>query len=339
MESPRNNIDDSLLAKYLDGSTTEQENAEVESWIAESSENRQLFDQFKEIWFKSQAAKYNPAINFDKKAAFRNVLDRINEGSDSEEQNQKLGKTFTLPSWFARVAAILIIGVCVYLIYQNFQPSDSEVLLTATNENTEIVLPDSSIINLNAGSQIKYSGDFTENRSLSLSGEAFFEVEKVKNQTFVVEANGLEVKVLGTSFYVIAHENDIFIEVGVKTGTVEVVQKSGKKSVVLEANEMAKYNKATQSFSLTEKYNNNKLFWKTAVLEFNGQPLDQVLSSLEKAYGKEIIFQQSELENCHFTGRFKNASLEEIIAQLQLSFNIEATMGEKVIISGKACEE
>jgi len=339
MESSKNDIEDSILAKYLDGSATEQESAAVESWIAERSENQQVFDHFKQIWTQSQAVAFNGEISFDKKAAFGNVLTRIEKGAGNGEQRQKPGKLIKLPSFFVRVAAVLAIGIATYFVVRNYLPSNSEVLLTATNESMEILLPDSSIINLNIEGEIKYSKNFTEDRKISLTGEAFFEVKKQKNKSFIVRADDLEVKVLGTSFYIIALENDSLIEVGVKTGTVQVTQISGKESVALKANEMAVYHKATQSFSQSKEYNNNKLFWKTAVLEFNEQPLYQVLSTLGAVYDKEIIFQQSELENCNFTGRFKNASLEEILEQLQHSFDIQVTMSEQVIITGKACEE
>ncbi len=339
MESSKNNIADSILAKYLDGSATEQESAEVESWIAERSENQQVFDHFRQIWLQSQAVAFNAEIRFDKKAAFRQVLNRIEQDAGSGEQPQKPRKLITFPSFFVRVAAVLAIGIGTYFVVRNFLPSNSEVLLTATNESIEILLPDSSIINLNAEGEIKYDENFTADRKISLTGEAFFEVKKQNNQSFIVRADDLEVKVLGTSFYIIAFEKDSLIEVGVKTGTVQVTPISGKKSVILKANEMAVYNKATHSFSQSEEYSNNKLFWKTAVLEFNEQPLHEVLSTLGEVYDKEIIFRQSELENCNFTGRFKNASLEEILGQLQLSFDIKVTMSEQVIITGKACAE
>jgi len=339
MEIRRNNIDDSLLAKYLDGSTTESESIAVESWLAESSENRKEFDDFKNIWFKSQGTEFDPEVSFDKGAAFKKVLSRIENDSEIETSIQKPTKTFTLYTFFARVAAVLVIGIASYFVYQNFWSTGKELLVTATNESMEIVMPDSSVINLDSRSEIKYAENFKENRKISLTGEAFFEVKKQNNESFVVLANDIEVKVLGTSFYVRSFENDSLIEVGVKTGRVAVAQKSGKQSIILNANETIQYNKNTRSFSQLEEYNSNKLFWKTAVLEFNEQPLDQVISTLGQVYNTEIVFQKSELEKCKFTGRFKKVSLEEILNQLQYSFNIEVTTGEKVIITGKACDE
>lgn len=339
MEIPGNNIDDSLLAKYLDGSTTGSESNEVESWLAENSENRKVFEDFKNIWFKSQGVEFNAELSFDKSAALKNVLSRIESDSKTERPNQKPGKVFKLSTFFVRVAAVLVIGIATYFVYQNFQSSNPEVLFSATDDTMEILLPDSSVINLDKTGEVKYAENFAKNRTLSLSGEAFFDVKNQNNNSFIVEANDIEVKVLGTSFYVRAYENDSMVEVGVKTGRVEVAQKSGNESIILNANETVRYNKNKRSFSQPEVYDNNNLFWKTAVLEFNEQPLDQVISTLGQVYQTEIDYQKSDLENCNFTGRFKNASLEEILNQLQYSFNIEVTKSEKIIITGKACDE
>ncbi len=339
MEGPRNNIDDSLLARYLDGSTTDQESAMVEAWINNSTENQRFFDQFIKIWEKSKEVAYTPDIKFNKKAAFENVLSRIEEGTPNKKEGSKSGKVIALNSWFTRVAAILIIGIGIYIMYQFLMPSDSTILMTAENEHALIVLPDNSTINLNRGGKIKYAENFKDNRKVSLNGEAFFEVESQKESPFIIELSELEVMVIGTSFYITALENEDFIEVGVKTGIVEVKKTSNSNKITLTKSESIIYIKSSESFERPKKLDENKLFWKTSVLEFNNQPLNQVLSTLEKAYGKNIIFQNSEMENCYFTGRFKSAELEEIINQLALSFNFETTLGDEIIISGKACEE
>lgn len=339
MQNPINNIDDSLIAKYLEGSTSDQESAVVESWIAKSSENKQVFNQYKTIWLRSQAMTFDPEISFDVKTAFKHVLNKIEHDPENEKTLQKSKKSLSLPAFFVRAAAVLLIGIVTYFVYQNISSSGTDVLFADTDDSSEFVMADSSIINLNAGGEIKYAKNFLGDRKLSLSGEAFFEVKKQNDQAFIVQAFDLDVKVLGTSFYIIALENDSLIEVGVKTGSVQVAQNSGQKSVVLKENEVVKYNKNTHSFSTTESFDKNALFWLTGLLEFNEQPLDQVLYTLQKVYDTEFVFRKSALENCSFTGRFQSASLEEILEQLQFSFNIEITINENVVITGNACEE
>ena len=78
---------------------------------------------------------------------------------------------------------------------------------------SEIVLPDSSRVWLNAGSRIKYTTTFNQNnRMLYLEGEGYFRVAKNKQLPFVVDAYGFEVKAIGTEFNVKAYKEDAIIE-------------------------------------------------------------------------------------------------------------------------------
>jgi transmembrane sensor len=349
MNNLNNNIDDVLLAKYLDGSTSDEENTAVENWIELSKENKDVFNQFKTIWFQSQGLGVNTKLSFDKEKAFKNVLTRIDE---EETVNQKTikpkNKIVKLTTNLARIAAVLIIGVSIYFIYQNYYSSEKDELLTDANTEQEfissdssfIILPENSLINLNVGSEIKYAKNFTENRKVLLTGEAFFEVKKLEGKSFIVQSGDLQVKVLGTSFYINPQTNDSIIEVGVVTGKVEVRQNTHQKSVLLEANKKVRYNLKTKSFYQTELLDLNAIFWKTSVLEFNEKPLDQVLNALAINFKAQIDFQKDEFTNCIFTGRFQDATLTEILDQLQFNFGIKVTRNEvgRVSIKGKRCD-
>lgn len=65
-----------------------------------------------------------------------------------------------------------------------------------------IYLPDSTRIELSPESQLAYASNFKENRSLTLSGEAFFKVTKDPKHPFSVQCNDSKTTVLGTSFTV-----------------------------------------------------------------------------------------------------------------------------------------
>lgn len=345
----QNNIDDALLAKYLDGSTSDKENAEIELWIGLSVENKLVFEEFEKIWIQSQGLSINNELSFDKKEAFKNVLNRIN--LDANEVGQKLrNKTIKLTSYLVRIAAVFIIGVSFYFIYQYFNSNSdfNKGLISNTDAENEyinsdssfILLPDQSSINLNEGATVKYAKNFTENRTVFLEGEAFFEVTKLEGKPFIVYANDIEVKVLGTSFYVSSSLKDSIIEVSVTTGKVQVKQKSNNQLVQLKANEKVNFNIKTQSFQEIQSLDLNELFWKTGELKFNEESLDKVLHLLSKVYKTQIIFDQTEMRNCVFTGRFENSSLNEILEQLKLNFDIiiHQDAAGNINITGNGCE-
>lgn len=78
---------------------------------------------------------------------------------------------------------------------------------------TQLVLPDSSVVWLNAGSKVRYSTRFSkDNRYLELEGEGYFKVNKNKELPFLLDVFGFEVKAIGAEFNVKAYPNDAKIE-------------------------------------------------------------------------------------------------------------------------------
>ena len=125
------------------------------------------------------------------------------------------------------VALGLALIFALPIAYDSFT---TETFITQKTNFQTIQLPDGSTISLNAESQIKYKKDFNTNyRSLTLSGEAYFDVQK-GNTPFTINTNHGQVTVLGTSFNVRSRENGF--EVGVNEGIVKV--SNDAKSVILQ---------------------------------------------------------------------------------------------------------
>jgi ferric-dicitrate binding protein FerR (iron transport regulator) len=93
------------------------------------------------------------------------------------------------------------------LIYNNRTTTKKLTYNTLTvpyGKRFDLVLSDSTRILLNAGTSIKYPVKFIKgkDREIHLTGEAFFEVAKDAGHPFIVNANGLNIRVLGTKFNV-----------------------------------------------------------------------------------------------------------------------------------------
>src|SRR5690606_12320940 len=155
-----NHIDENLIAKYLDGSTSAQENNDIELWLEESEENKQLFEEIKSLWLKSQNIYINETVRFDKVAAWNKV-----KPSENLQPQRSLWNF-----WMPRVAATLIVILLGFVAYLYLQENPKPQQFVATEENKELTLPDGSVVSLQAGSGIKYFDDFAEYRNLELSG-------------------------------------------------------------------------------------------------------------------------------------------------------------------------
>ena len=105
--------------------------------------------------------------------------------------------------------------------------SEKEVLvfntLTVPNgKKFQIELSDGTLVHINSGSSLRYPVNFLSDgpREVFLTGEAYFDVAKNVSNSFVVNVNELDVKVLGTQFNVSAYGEDEFIDVVLVEGAV-----------------------------------------------------------------------------------------------------------------------
>ena len=204
------------------------------------------------------------------------------------------------------LAAAVIIVVSTLGVMRFYTTSISAV----NGEHLAYTLPDDSIIRLNAGSSISYAPYWWMfDRSVSLEGEAFFEVEK--GSKFVVESALGYTEVLGTSFNIYAR--DTTYQVFCTTGKVGVHSTYSDASVVLSPNEkVALKNKVlTKETEVEEKAS---MGWINDQFYFNNVNFVRVLEELERQYDVTIDFDRKLIGEKKYTGLFgKEKSIQSIL--------------------------
>jgi len=256
--------------------------------------------------------------------AFQSVKDKIDR-----KQSFFDNKIIT---WITRVAAILVIPLLVYNIW-NFTLSDSEPEL-AENEftiqeisspigmKTHVVLPDGTDMWLNAGSKISYKIPFVGKvRKVKLTGEAFLKVKKNPDSPFLLCAGIAHVKVLGTQFNVKAYPEDDNVEVALIEGSVRFsFNKQGKKVYTkLKPNEILTLDKNSKRVFVKKE----KLFkytaWSQNILVFDETPITEVAKTLERWYGVKVVIKDEEIKKYKFNTVFENEPLSRVLELLELT--------------------
>jgi ferric-dicitrate binding protein FerR (iron transport regulator) len=263
--------------------------------------------------------------------------------------------------WAAAASVILLVGIGFWLnknrwvkpasIYTQLTANSSKPVKEVINTSKSILpvnMPDGSEVKLRPNSRLSYNKSFNgELREVYLSGEAFFEVKKNAKIPFVVYANGLVTKVLGTSFLIRAYEQDKQVSVNVKTGKVSVyAQQSNQttdpetKGIVLTPNQQVIYSKENEQLTRTLVakpiilLNNEEL----QGFSFKNAPIDEIFSALEKAYGVEIIYDKEVMSNCRLTTSLTNETLFEkldiICAALDATYKL---IDAQVVITSNGC--
>jgi transmembrane sensor len=260
-------------------------------------------------------------------------------------------------------AATVVMMLSLGWVYQRNRISDSNYeRLTAgkplheeeneTKTNKIIILSDGSKVTMFPYSKISFPEKFlVEKREIYLSGEASFEVSKDPKRPFLVYANELVTKVLGTSFTINAKDAALKTTVEVKEGKVSVFRQKDftetkdqkvlkSKGMVLTANQKMVYERETTNMSKTIRDSPEVVDGDdAATFDFVNAPASQVLGDLEDAYQVDIIFDKDLLRGCPVTASLTRQSLFQkldIICEV-IEARYEMLDGQ-IIVYSKGCK-
>ena len=213
-------------------------------------------------------------------------------------------------SYWVGIAASLILAIGAFFIFKQSSTSTNQTIIaTSLAEVQTVYLPDSSIVYLNAGSKISFSErQWQQERTLELSGEAFFEVKK--GSDFTVETQLGNVAVLGTSFNV--KERNNILEVTCKTGEVKVtIKPSGKFEIITPGSKLtAKEGQIEEVLTIPLSYIGN---WRMGDFYFESILLKNVFEELERQYDIKFDVDANALQDRTYTGYFNNKNLNEAL--------------------------
>lgn len=312
-----------------------------------------------------QTAQHQP-LETESQLMRQTIQHRIREEKNITSFSPSAGNTWRWARLAASVALILGLGVLTYRYSQRqtSQPEGYRHFLQATpvgtalsevrNPGTKpltILLSDGSSVVLQPGSRLKYPNQF-EQREVYLVGKAFFEVVKDPTRPFLVYTRGVATKVLGTSFSIDAPETNQPINVAVKTGKVAVYSldkpaadthittDATLSGLVLTSNQSAEY--LTDGHRLVRKSDTLSIFAQPGTLavakqsfDFDETPVAEVFRTLEKAYGVDIVYDESRLRNCSLSASLVGQPLHEKLSVVCKALEVQYTfLGNQVVITG-----
>lgn len=293
------------------------------SWMEKNPDKTVLLKRAKETLQSFKPVEYQ----MDEAAGeqlLNNILLRNHQRTSRNIPNRR--KSHLRP-WAVAASLFFIVGVTAVWLYFNSQPSapaaiqEQKWLTKATGNGMKLTfkLPDGSMVRLNANSSITFPEEFADSlREVRLDGQAFFEVEKNTDAPFLVKTDLLQVKVLGTSFDVLAYPDEPKQRVALATGEVSVYSEDGLQEV-LHPLEMLSYSKEKKEM-VKEVFDPMKVLgWKEGIIHFENTSFPEVLKTLERWYGVEISIRPSVKFKGRFNGRFDNQSLENVLRGIAYS--------------------
>jgi ferric-dicitrate binding protein FerR (iron transport regulator) len=155
----------------------------------------------------------------------------------------------------------------------------------------QLTLADGSKVWLNAASSIRFPTAFTgKERLVSITGEAYFEIAQQANQPFSVQVSAADrdmtVKVLGTSFNIMAYADEKAVKTALVEGAVQV-QHGDRKDVLKPGLEASL---ADNTFVITPADLEETLAWKDGKFRFRGTNIKTIMRQLSRWYDMEVAY-------------------------------------------------
>lgn len=303
------------------------------------------------------------------------LWDAVRHRVAATEQNTGVSELyrhrFVGRTWLAAAASLLLVLGLIWWSQDlasdesgtvRREPATSGPLTPFINaENTTdlpqvVALPDGSSLILQKGSRVRYPRQFAQaTRVVYLVGAAYFEVAKDPARPFIVHANELTTKVLGTSFNVRAYADDKHVVVTVRSGRVAVFAQSDEQqqrainspllaSLVLSRNEQVTFTRGEAQLVRSKESTPIVVSPKgvslgTASFRYEDSPVSGVFRELEDAYGIKIVYDKDALRSCRLTADLTDEPLTEkiriICKSIEASYTVQPT---QFVISGPGCQ-
>lgn len=223
-------------------------------------------------------------------------------------------------------------------IESNIEKLTYNELVIPNGKIFDLVLSDGTKIKLNAGSSIKYPVKFLEgnDRMVYLNGEAFFDVTKDQKHPFIVNANEINIRVLGTQFNVSSYPEDQQISTVLVEGAVSIYNReeayNKNTASLLTPGHKAEWGKIKKSISIEDADTSIYTAWMNGELIFKDLPFNNIIHKLERHYNVTIVNNNKLLGKKRFDATFDTETIEQVLNTLNKGVAIQYTIKNDQII-------
>jgi transmembrane sensor len=360
-----------LVARHLAGEATPEEQKELEQLLRKNPDLHYPLQTITGLWTQTGPEKPSTADE-----AFDRHLQRMNsQGIEFNRPREydtlptRSRPTRRLLVLTSILAALTLTGIFIDRSMIN-RRAGTTVAANTINEvtthngsRTNLYLPDGTRVWLNAGSNITYDKNFGSNdREVTLSGEAFFDVAPDPARPFLIHAARIDIKVLGTSFNVKSYPTDKTTEAILIRGSIEVALKDKtQEKIILKPNEKLIVANTGDSIqqrhsvahpgnpSATEEshvtirkptYERNtgaivETSWVNDKLIFQDEKFGDLALKMERWYGVSIHFADPGIEDMRLTGTFTDETITEALDDLKITAPFSYSINDNQITIAK----
>lgn len=191
-------------------------------------------------------------------------------------------------------------------------------------------LADGTRVWLNSESTLKYPVYFAGNRrEVVMTGEGYFEVAKDAGKPFIVAVNGVNVRVLGTSFNISAYNEKVVTTL--VEGKVQL--QKGMDSVTLTPDQQGIWQAGKSGFEVKRVEARNYSLWREGVFYFEDVDLETILDAMARWYNVNIFYMNPSLKSMKFSVEVKRyENIEQILRKIEQTKRVEFDIKDRSVI-------
>lgn len=337
-----------LLAKQMGNAASDEEIRELQELLRRYPEHHFLLEILQSIEgekLHKETPVGEDALIHEGWDKLQRELDNINKPYELPANDNKTNiKRIAVPGWMQWAAAIILVVGSSFFVWnyfgrKNVQPAMAKInqVIVPYGVPQRKLLPDSTVVWLNAGSRIRYAENFIQKRrDVYLEGEAYFKVKHDADHPFIVHAGNIAVRALGTEFNVQAYPDDSRIEATLIKGKVQITmsEKPGQKIILVPNEKLTVTNK---TFKLSGERLKDMSFkveqvmplpsinyfpevaWMQDELAFQNEAFGELAKRMERRYNVHLIFKDTVLKKERLTGTFENENIQKALTLLQMT--------------------
>jgi transmembrane sensor len=322
-----------LVDRLVSVNFTDSEKAELDDYIQNSFNNDELNSLIQKHWQELESMKF--ATDDIQLLILKNrILSKIHQTKISPEKPTAVFYS-NWKNYLIRIVAILFIPLLLsslYVIYQLKQNTEvnnlislNERVIAHPGSRVHFTLPDNTEVWLNSASALEFPLLLKSQkiRKVKLTGQGYFNVSHDEKHPFIVEADGMNIKALGTSFDVSSYAEDNQISSTLENGSIAMTDLDGIELARIHPGQKAILDRTTRL--VTIKNVESKLFtsWKDGKLIFKNTPLAEVAKQMERWFNCKI-FVDPHLLNTRlvYTASIQDENLGEVIKMIEISTSV-----------------
>ncbi|WP_187376771.1 MULTISPECIES: FecR family protein [Butyricimonas] len=210
-------------------------------------------------------------------------------------------------------------------------------IIVPTGGEYNLILSDGTIVYLNAESRIEFPVKFSgKERVVTLVGEAYFQVTASKEHPFIVKTKDMDVLVTGTEFNVKAYPDELEVQTTLLKGEVTVFAGFEKKEkMTISPNQQAQWDREHVALEVREVDPGLFMAWRNGRFIFRQDRLEDIMRTLARWYGVEVVFLDESIKNMTFAGKLdRSEDITPILNVLKATGKLTVNVKGKQIVLG-----